>query len=721
MKQDSNMEAKSALLECEKEVGISNVQEVGGNVEEFSIEHEGKRKEAGSSAVQEDSIMKEDFPAEQADDMKEAVAEVRNTVEVGKSDEKFIEEGLRKRKIVKVLKVKKKIIKKSPASGVLKRKKAQVEQEDDKKEKVVRVAQGEETQVEQEDDKKEKEVPVAQEVEETLEPQNPTENSKLESKVPIDQEVEETAQPQNPIENSKPESKAKKTNNVLKVKRKIVKKSPANSQKKTNNLQSSPKVQVRKKVENSRSSLQENGEGSEKKVEDTEKPNQKENVKKSISKEEHIEKGEETSNSHKHKFESKNSIKEGKVMENVGSSDKSTKNQNKKEEDREKKSQREDKHKENLGGLIFMCSAKTKPDCFNYNVMGVSAGKKDVVLAIKPGLKLFLYDFDLRLLYGIYKASSSGGMKLEPKAFNGAFPAQVRFNIYKDCFPLPESIFKKAIQENYYEKHKFKVELTVKQVRKLSDLFRPIGLHSSSALVRSHAEVPIRDRNVHGEAKDIRVRNSKSKGDARKYHLSSHGRGRHQEEAPRHREEVPRDLYLSEKDYRTYGLRSERRNLDPVSRPSLETYSRDHDRDYQLRHLEPRYSDDVSTHAQREIVRADHVYFNGKDYPVYGIDSRHQISPPRAISASGLERNTYDSIYTRQYGLPSIDPYLLPSRREEAAPPTYSRSYLADTEPMRHAAGALSHYTQAHHKEVENDTMPVSSRYSFAGPSFSYR
>ncbi|XP_038890152.1 uncharacterized protein LOC120079814 [Benincasa hispida] len=674
MKQDSNMEADSALPECEeKEVGMSDVEKTEGYAEEFSTEHEGKRKEAVTSAVQEDSKMKEDSPTEQVDDMKEAVTEVRSTTEAGKSAEKCIKEGLPKKKIVKVLKVKKKIVKKSPASSVLKKKKALVEQEDDKKEK---------------------EVPVAQEVGESLEPQSLTESSN-------------------------PESKTKKNDEVLKVKRKIVKKSPASSQKKTNKLQSSPKVQVRKKVENSKSLLQENGEGSEKKVEDTEKPNQKENTKESISKGEHIEKGEETSASHKHNSETKSSIKEGKIIGKAGSSDKSIKNQ-KKKEDRDQKSRREDKNKENLGGLIFMCSAKTKPDCFQYNVMGVSAGKKDVVLAIKPGLKLFLYDFDLRLLYGIYKASSSGGMKLEPKAFNGAFPAQVRFNIYKDCFPLPENIFKKAIQENYYEKHKFKAELTVKQVRKLSDLFRPVGLHLSSAPVRSHSEVPIRDRNVHGE-KDVRIRNSKSKGDARKYHLSSHGRDRHREEAPRHREEVPRDLYLSEKDYRTYGLRAERRNLDPVPQPSLETYRRDHDRDYQLRQLEPRYRDDVSTHAQREIVRADHVYFNGKDYPVYSIDSRHQVSPPRAIPASGLERAPYDSIYTRQYGLSSIDPFLLSSRREEAAPPTYSRSYGADTEPMRHAAGALSHYNQVHHKDMEKDTMPVSSRYSFAGPSFSYR
>ncbi|KAK6142172.1 hypothetical protein DH2020_005227 [Rehmannia glutinosa] len=122
-------------------------------------------------------------------------------------------------------------------------------------------------------------------------------------------------------------------------------------------------------------------------------------------------------------------------------------------------------------GMIFMCSSKTKNDCYQYRVLGLPESKKDVVEKIYAGMRLFLYDVDLKLMYGIYRAAGPGGYNIEPKAFKSQFPAQVRFTIFDDCLPLPEEKFKKIIKDNYYTNSKFDCLLKSEQVKKLCQLF----------------------------------------------------------------------------------------------------------------------------------------------------------------------------------------------------------------------------------------------------------
>ncbi|KAL8213859.1 hypothetical protein R6Q57_003308 [Mikania cordata] len=126
-------------------------------------------------------------------------------------------------------------------------------------------------------------------------------------------------------------------------------------------------------------------------------------------------------------------------------------------------------------GMVFMCSSKTKTDCFRYKILGLPESKKDQVLKIYRGMRLFLFDVDLRLMYGIFKAAGPGGYNIEPKAFKSEFPSQVRFTVLDDCLPLAEESFKSVLKENYYSRNKFEGLLKSDQVKKLCKLFVEMG------------------------------------------------------------------------------------------------------------------------------------------------------------------------------------------------------------------------------------------------------
>ncbi|KAJ6762828.1 DCD (DEVELOPMENT AND CELL DEATH) DOMAIN PROTEIN [Salix purpurea] len=473
-----------------------------------------------------------------------------------------------------------------------------------------------------------------------------TENNNLETENPTESLSKSQSETNNNEDgnhakaSTKDQSSRKRTPKPLRAKSIAIKKSSTSNSLSSKKAKSSPKIQG----QNRKKSLLQGNEESRKKEHGSKEPKERE--------------------------------------ERHGGSAKSSRNEkNKGKLDGKEKNEQDEKKKEKLGGMIFMCSAKTKPDCFRYRVMGVTMNKKELILGVKPGLKLFLYDFDLKLMYGIYEASSSGGVKLEPKAFGGSFPVQVRFAVHKDCYPINESVFKKAIKDNYNEKNKFKTELTVQQVRKLSALFQRVR-----GPVRSPPIVNVRDRDLYAGARELRVHSdreavTRANYDARSYPVLSSVRDQrveYREVGSTHGDETLHDLFMSEKDYRTYGLSGERRKLAPSLHGSsiLDPYSRDQEREHLLRQPYPIYRDKVP--LQREAVPVDPFYLN-QAYNSGGIRELLPATTLTTATTSGsalpaLDPYTRDPYYTYHYSASSADAYLPPPRRDEA----YSGSYYVD-------------------------------------------
>ncbi|XP_043720860.1 uncharacterized protein LOC122668340 [Telopea speciosissima] len=422
------------------------------------------------------------------------------------------------------------------------------------------------------------------------------------------------------------------------------------------------------------------------------------------------------------------------------------------------------KDKEELGGLIFMCNGKTKPDCFQYGIMGVSLGQKELVMGIKPGLKLFLYDFDLKLMYGIYKASSAGGMKLEPAAFGGAFPVQVRFKVHKDCFPLPESVFKGAIKDNYDEKtNKFKTQLTVLQVQKLNSLFQTsphvqATAHCIQPPLQPQLRAPPmptlpagkvsegRSEPKHHASRETFSTDRYFLDGSKRYLLPSNNESEQLSREPvlTHREVATNPRFMTEKEYRTYGLSREWHTLSPTASmnrnvPKVDLYQKDHEREKLPRHVDPQHRETASREAGQ--VHRDPLFLSEKDYRAYGLGQKLPSFIPHAAVAYNASRvDTYakDPYYPHHYGSTSSDAYPLVPRGEarrdtfptksdyqERGSTDFSRSLADDVggSYSRYAFNGLSDYNEKHHHLGGRDlaSASVSSRYSFDGPSLTYR
>jgi hypothetical protein len=94
------------------------------------------------------------------------------------------------------------------------------------------------------------------------------------------------------------------------------------------------------------------------------------------------------------------------------------------------------KDKRPARGYVFVCTTKTKAECFQKSLFGSGKAYGASVLKIREGDILFLNDLSNNTLSGIFRASSNGALNIAPDAWRGKFPYQVHFNIFHDVIEL---------------------------------------------------------------------------------------------------------------------------------------------------------------------------------------------------------------------------------------------------------------------------------------------
>jgi hypothetical protein len=77
-------------------------------------------------------------------------------------------------------------------------------------------------------------------------------------------------------------------------------------------------------------------------------------------------------------------------------------------------------------GWVFLCNSRTEGECLALKLFGSPKREWIKVSQVKRGDILYLHNYETNRLHGVFEAIEDGKMNIEPYAFDGYFPAQVR-------------------------------------------------------------------------------------------------------------------------------------------------------------------------------------------------------------------------------------------------------------------------------------------------------
>jgi len=105
----------------------------------------------------------------------------------------------------------------------------------------------------------------------------------------------------------------------------------------------------------------------------------------------------------------------------------------------------ETKIKKSLKGYIFVCTQNTEAECFERLLFGSSKAYGSPVLKIRKGDVLFLHNLDTNTISGVFRATSKGKLNIEPDAWSGKYPYQVKFDTLENkiCLNSAKRILRK--------------------------------------------------------------------------------------------------------------------------------------------------------------------------------------------------------------------------------------------------------------------------------------
>lgn len=124
-----------------------------------------------------------------------------------------------------------------------------------------------------------------------------------------------------------------------------------------------------------------------------------------------------------------------------------------------------------LHGEVLSCTNSSEEECFRRLLFGTNKVYAPGFMRIRKGFFLFLYNLDTKKLYGVFRAVSDADLKIDPEAWGGKYPYQVKVEPVHDviCFRDGDKLLKKLSMQRA-------APIGKKAMLKLLELFRPKDL-----------------------------------------------------------------------------------------------------------------------------------------------------------------------------------------------------------------------------------------------------